>query len=236
MSANGSNYHFKAVGVLRGEVRFNEQQWGESQLVLGGKPYRLGFKSPGVAVALGKELAKSRGNRCRLMVYPRTAFPTDRRQSHAICWVAVAFGEELPGDLADGEFIISGAYQKLPCYGYPLVSVYRNRRDDYIEALKGLDDLGKSRFLRPAHLPLVWTDPPVRAATFNPKSKEQRPVPFVSVVAKFLIKSDIFGHQETLKVEPDLPPHLKVPKAVRARLAVEFAARAKQAKQAKQAG
>ncbi len=53
--------------------------------------------------------------------------------------------------------------------------------------------------MKPAHLPVLWKQAPVKPFKYNPKAEEQEKPAFVKIKAKFLPNKDAFGFDSLLE-------------------------------------
>lgn len=216
---------FKAVGVIQGEVNFGED--GINTVTVNGKNYRLKYASEKVRAfqALKLQVKRTGNNEQRLIVYPRAIHFPKREQPYTIYFELVGFESPLIqdkgifNDLNDLEFKLSGLWQFIPVCRFPCISVFKNFNEERKLFIKEAEPLVKVRFMKAAHIPLLWKDSPVQPFRFNPKlGKEEQGHPkFVQVKAKFIPQRDSFGFVEQLAEPLDEPPKfLKASKADKA--------------------
>lgn len=211
---------FKAIGVIQGEVNFGED--GTNTVIIDGKKYRLKYASEKTKafLALKMEIKRTGNNFQRLIVYPRVIHFPRKDQPHTIYFELVGFeGDSVQdkgiiNDLNDLEFKLFGLWQFIPVCRFPCVSIFRNFSEERKLFIKQAEPLVKVRFMKAAHLPLLWKDSQALPFRFNPKlGKDQgRPV-FVQVKANFIPQRDLFEFTEQL-AEPlkESPKFLKASK------------------------
>ncbi len=219
--APSNNPVFQAIGVIQGEVNLGED--GTNTVTIKGKKYRLKYASEKrkTLFALKLEIKRTGNNFQRLIVYPRVVHFPRRDQPQAIYFELVGFSgssvqsKGIINDLNDLEFKLSGLWQFIPVCRVPCISVFRNFSESRKLFIKEAEPLVKVRFMKAAHLPLLWKDSPVIPFRFNPKlgKEEQGRTMFVQVKAKFIPQRDTFGFVEQL-AEPleESPRFLKASK------------------------
>ena len=213
--------HFKAVGVINGEVNFGED--GINTVVIGGKTYRLKYSSEKVKAirALKLQIKNTANNEQRLIVHPRVIHFPNREQPYIFYFELVGFESHLTqnkgifNDLNDFEFKVSGLWQFIPVCKVPCVSVFRNFTEERKLFIKAAEPLVKMRFVKSSHLPLLWQSSEATPFRFNPRAdKENQGHPkFVQIKAKFVTGRDSFVFLEEL-AEPleEAPRFLKASK------------------------
>lgn len=208
---------FRAIGVVRGEVNFDED--GKSTVTIGRKMYQLFPGKHRSLEALKKEIEATGEHTQRLVVYPKVIHFPKRDQVHRISFQLVGFdqGRNPQGvsrELDDLEFKLSGLWQFIPVCRTPCISIFRNFSKERLEYIKQAEPTRKVRFMKASHIPLLWKDAPVRPFRFNPKAgKDQGRPAFVQIKARFLPQRDVFGFMEQLE-EPQktAPRFLKASK------------------------
>ncbi len=210
---------FQAVGLITGEINFNED--GKNTIKIGKFEYPLFYipKKRRVFEALLKEIETTGNHTQRLVVYPRAIHFPKKEVPHQIAFQLVGFdrGREEQGvseELQDLEFKISGLWQFIPVCRTPCVSVFRNFSRERLEFIKQAEAAKKVKFMKASHLPLLWKDAPVKPFRFNPKAgKDQGHPAFVSVKAKFLPQRNVFGFEALLSIpQENAPRFLKASK------------------------
>ena len=206
--------HFKAVGVVKGEVNFGED--GINSVVISGKTYRLKYSSEKVKaiLALKLQIKNTDLNEQRLIVHPRVIHFPNREQPYMFYFELVGFESHLTLDkgifnvLNDFEFKISGLWQFIPVCRVPCVSVFRNFTEDRKLFLTAAEPSVKMRFVKSSHLPLFWQPSPITPFRFNPRidKKEQGHPKFVQLKAKFVPQRDSFVFLEELAAPLEEPP------------------------------
>jgi hypothetical protein len=219
---------FQAIGIIPGEVSFDEA--GFASLAIGNQTYSL-FYTPRLRrafKALQLEIKNTGEAKQRLIVYPKAIHFPQRNKPHQIGFQLVGFEKERPADeapstistqLNDFEFQLCGLWQFIPVSRVPVISILRNFSDNRLDYIKNADPVQKVRFMKAAHLPLLWKDSPVPPFRFNPKlTKEEQGRPaFVQVKAKFLPQRNVFGFEALLAPILEKPPKfLKASKADKA--------------------
>ncbi|MCT7996537.1 hypothetical protein [Laspinema olomoucense] len=214
---------FQAVGILPGEVSFEEGSI-MAKVTVGGKEYRLLFKPRlmSAMVALKLEIKQSGSTTQRLIVYPKVMHFPKQDQPHQLAFQLVGFEKDpassaISTELEDFEFKLSGLWQFIPVCRVPVISVFRNFDEAIHQNLKKLDETvaakKKVNFMKAAHVPLIWKDAPFKPFRFNPKlEKEEQGRPlFLQLKAKFIPAKDGFEFVALLA-----PPLEKAPKFFKA--------------------
>ena len=208
---------FQAVGVITGQVKFDEE--GKSTVTVGRKEYPLSRGKHRCMDALKKEIENTGEDTYQLIVYPKVIHFPKKEQNHRVFFQLVGFnvGRQESGvsdDLNDMEFKLLGLWQFIPVCRTPCISIFRNFTKDRLQYIKEVEPARKVRFMKAAHLPLLWKDAPVRPFRFNPKAgkEEDQGKPFfVQVKARFMPGRDVFGFVEQLE-----EPLQKAPKFLKA--------------------
>lgn len=207
---------FQAVGVVMGDVAFNDE--GKATLAFGGKEYPLYYAPPHKKAyeALKIEIKKTGVSRQRLLVYPRIIHFPKREEPHQVSFQLVAFrrsGTELdPNDafaqLDDMEFKLAGLWQFIPVCQTPCVSVFKNYTTERKDFIKEAEVDVKVKFMKGSHVPLMWKDAPVRPFRFNPKldKEHQGHAAFVQVKAVFVPDKGVFQVLDLTSTPSDQPP------------------------------
>ena len=209
---------FKAVGIIRGEVKFSDDS--HATVTINQKQYPLFYsRSHSALTGLRQEIEKTGLSTYRLIVYPRVIHFPNRNQPHQLSFQLVAFdaGRDSTGvfnELEDNQFKLSGFWQFIPVCRPPCISIFRNLTPKLLKYVQKMDNPAKKvRTLKASHLPLLWKDSPVRPFRFNPKGdKDQGLPPFVQIKAVFLPHRDAFGFVELLA-----EPQEQAPKFLKAR-------------------
>lgn len=209
---------FKAVGVVKGEVNFGED--GINTVVIGGKTYRLKYAKEKLNVfrALKLQIKNTGTSEQRLIVHPRVIHFPNREQPYVLYFELVGFENPLIQNkgifnvLNDFEFKISGLWQFIPVCRVPCISVFRNFTEERKLFIKAAEPLVKVRFMKAAHLPLLWQAAPVTPFRFNPKldKEKQGHSKFVQIKARFIPERDTFGFVEQVAApDEEAPKFLK---------------------------
>jgi len=207
-----NNALFQALGIIVGEVRFDESEQGSIEIEQ--KLYPL-FYAPNHKMAyqgLKKQIERTAERKQRLLVYPRVTHFPFREQHHRIGFQLVAFegaGQSLNQNigLSDFEFKLCGLWQFIPVCSVPCLSVFKNLTTERIAHIKDSPVEKRVRFMKASHIPVLWRDAPTRPFRFNPKldKEQQGQASFVGIIAKFLPGRDVFGFSQ-LCLEPTLTP------------------------------
>jgi hypothetical protein len=232
---------FQAVGVIAGDVNFNDE--GKATVAIGEKVFPLFYAPPHKRAyeALKIEIKKTGVVRQRLLVYPRITHFPKREEPHSIGFQLVAFRrsdtEPDPNDalaeLNDMEFKLSGLWQFIPVCQTPCVSVFKNYTTERKDFIKEADVAVKVNFMKGSHVPLMWRDAPVRPFRFNPKldKEHQGHAAFVQIKAIFVPDKDVFQFLELTSTPAANPPRfLKAGKKDKLQVATEKLKAAKGAK------
>lgn len=214
---------FQAVGILPGSVEFGEKQ---ASIKVGEKVYQLNYAREHKNAFQALKLAvKKKGASQRLIVYPTIRHFPSRDEPLQVAFQTVGFINPDPvegcisKEIQDFEFRLAGLWQFIPVCQTPVVTVLRNFNDERLAFVKVADLQAKVRFLKASHIPLLWSNSPVKPFRFNPKldKEEQGKAAFIQVTAKFLPESDTFEFV-TLRGLPasNSPKYLKAGKADKA--------------------
>jgi len=209
-----SNKIFQAVGIIVGDVRFDEEAKGT--ITIAQKEYQLFYASKHryAYEALQKEVKANGGSKMRLIVYPRVMHFPKREQPYLLSFQLVGFDRSrestgIAKQLQDFEFRLCGLWQFIPVCQTPCISVFKNFNKERLEYIKSAEADKKVRFMKASHVPLLWRDSPVRPFRFNPKleKEQQGHASFVEVLAKFLPERDVFGFSQLLSEPMEKAPH-----------------------------
>lgn len=230
--AEDSGAIFQAVGILPGDVLFNENVEGlchRLSIKVLEKQYPL-YYSPehrSAFIALKRNVKKT-GSSQRLIVYPYIRHFPKKDQPHQIAFQLVGFIGNLSGGieevLQDFEFKIAGMWQFIPVSQTPCITVLRNFTDERLVYVKEATVQEKVKFTKASHIPLMWKDAPVKPFRFNPKldKEHQGKAPFVQITAKFLPEGDAFEFVAMRNLPAKNPPKfLKAGKADKAEVLAE---------------
>jgi len=192
-----NNAIFQAVGIIVGDVRFDEEAKGT--ITIAQKEYQLFYASRHryAYEALQKEVKATGGEKMRLIVYPRVMHFPKREQPYLLSFQLVGFNNKrteatgIASQLQDFEFQLCGLWQFIPVCQTPCISVFKNFNKQRLEYIKSAEADKKVRFMKASHVPLLWRDSPVRPFRFNPKleKEQQGHSSFVEVLAR-----DVFGY------------------------------------------
>ncbi len=214
---------FQAVGIIKGEVKFHDDEKKSISVTVGNKEYGVecNRRHSDARTGLKKEIEKTGETTQRLIVYPKVMHFPKKEQPHRLWFQLVGFiqGDRAIGiaeQLADNEFKICGLWQFIPVCRVPTISIFLNFKQERLDFLKGSDDPAKeARFMKATHIPVLWKDSPVRPFRYNPRGgKDQGHPYFVQIKATFIPHRDAFGFVEELG-EPieQTPKFNKLPKA-----------------------
>ena len=214
---------FRAVGIIRGEVKFNDDEKNSITVTINNKEYGLecNKKHFNALSGLKKEIAKTGETTQRLIVYPKVMHFPRKEMPHKIWFQLIGFDQGryetgVSTVLGDNEFKLCGLWQFIPVCRVPCISIFLNFTSERLEFIKASDDPATSaKFMKASHIPVLWKDSPVRPFRFNPKAGKDQGHPFfVQIKAAFLPYRDAFGFVEQLE-EPieQAPKFMKLPKA-----------------------
>lgn len=215
---------FQAIGVISGEVTIIGDL--QATIAINGREYALkcARKNHQVFKALKHRIDDTGSQYQTLLVYPKaTHFPRPD-QPHSIYFELVAYKSEKANqgafeDCEDFEFKLSGLWQFIPVSRTPCISVFKNYKKERIDFIKSADTGLKVKFMKAAHIPLMWRDAIVPPFRFNPKvpKEEQAKRYFVQVKAKFSPEKNIFFFESILGLPTeDVPRFLKASKGDKA--------------------
>ncbi|MFB6275792.1 MAG: hypothetical protein ABEI32_06550, partial [Halothece sp.] len=134
---------FQAVGVIEGEVSFDEQ--GQAKVTVSGQTYPLLYipKQKYKLLALQKRIRETGNPVKRLIVYPRAIHFPDKNQPQQIQFQLLKFEETteeprfgISQNLANMEFQIGGLWQFIPVCRVPCISVFKNATPERLEWIK----------------------------------------------------------------------------------------------------
>ena len=188
---------FQAVGILPGVVVFDSPS---ASITVEGKQYPLYYSTEhrGAFQAL-KMNVKATGSSQRLIVYPHIRHFPKREDTYQLGFQVVGFvGKPVEGciseELTDFEFRMAGLWQFIPVCATPCITVLKNFSQERLAFIKEADVSAKVKFMKGSHIPLLWSNPPIRPFRFNPRldKEQQGKAPFVQVTARFLPERDAF--------------------------------------------
>ena len=212
--AEDSGAIFQAVGIVRGEVAFEKKQGGAS-ITVAGKQYRLFYATEHRAAFQALKLeVKATGSSQRLIVYPHVRHFPKREDAYQLGFQVVGFVGRKPVDgciseeLLDFDFRLAGLWQFIPVCATPCITVLKNFSDDRLVFIKEASVEDKVRFMKASHIPLLWSNSPVRPFRFNPRldKEQQGKAPFVQIMARFLPDRDIFEFTSQRSLPAANPP------------------------------
>ena len=189
---------FQAVGILPGDVAFEDQG---ASITVEGKQYRLFYsREHRNAFEALKLNVKATGSSQRLIVYPYVRHFPKKEQPYQLAFQVVGFIKKTPiengisQELQDFEFRIAGLWQFIPVCATPCITVLKNFSPERVSFIKGATVEEKVRFMKASHIPLLWSEPPVRPFRFNPRleKEQQGKAAFVQITARFLPDQDAF--------------------------------------------
>jgi hypothetical protein len=189
---------FQAVGILPGDVAFEEQG---ASITVEGKQYRLFYsREHRNAFEALKLNVKANGSSQRVIVYPYVRHFPKKEQPYQLAFQVVGFIGKTPiegcisRELQDFEFRIAGLWQFIPVCPTPCITVLKNFSSERVTLIKEATVEEKVRFMKASHIPLLWSNPPVRPFRFNPKleKEQQGSSAFVQITASFLPDQDTF--------------------------------------------
>ncbi|MBD1836120.1 hypothetical protein H6F61_26405 [Cyanobacteria bacterium FACHB-472] len=205
---------FQAVGILIGDVTFDEEKTFVS---VGGKTYPLYYSGSHkrADVALKKEIETTGITQQKLIVYPKITHYPGGKQPYSVGFQLVGFvGHEASGtgvssELQDLEFKICGLWQFIPVCRIPCVSVFKNFNQQRLEFIKSAQLDKKVNFMKPSHIPVLWRDAPVPPFRFNPKLEKeaQGKAFFVQLKARFNSERNAFEFVSLLAIPSSEPPN-----------------------------
>jgi hypothetical protein len=207
---------FQAIGVIEGEVSFDEQ--GFAKITLAGQEYSLLYipRKKSKLLALQKQIQETGNARQRLIVYPKVTHFPDPNKPHLIEFQLVRFESGtkrgISEEVAHMEFQIAGLWQLIPVCRTPCISIFKNLTPERLKWVKQADAKQRFRFMKPVHLPLLWEEAPVEPFKYNPKAEKQQKPAFVKIKAKFLPKKNAFVFESLLEA----PTTKEVPKFLKA--------------------
>jgi hypothetical protein len=189
---------FQAVGILPGNVAFEEQG---ASITVEGKQYRLFYsREHRNAFEALKMNVKATGSSQRVIVYPYVRHFPKKEQPYQLAFQVVGFigKSKIEGcisrELQDFEFRIAGLWQFIPVCATPCITVLKNFSPERVSFIKEATVEEKVRFMKASHIPLLWSEPPVRPFRFNPRleKEQQGKAAFVQITARFLPDQDAF--------------------------------------------
>jgi hypothetical protein len=228
---------FQAVGMLPGDVAFEERG---ASITVEGKQYRLFYSTEHRnAFEALKINVKHTGSSQRLIVYPYVRHFPKKEQPYQLAFQVVGFIGRTPikdcisQELQDFEFRLSGLWQFIPVCSTPCITVLKNYSSERVAFIKEATVEEKVRFMKASHIPLLWSDPPVRPFRFNPRleKEQQGKVSFVQITASFLPEQGTFEFK-ALRCLPasNSPKGLKAGKKDKAEVLVKLVEKKKSLK------
>ena len=127
-SSTGNDHpQFRAVGIIKGEVKFHDDEKKNSlSIVIGDKEYGIHCATRHFAALSGlkKVIAKTGETTQRLIVYPKVMHFPKRDQPHRLWFQLIGFEignyeNTISHDLKDNEFKICGLWQFIPVCRFP---------------------------------------------------------------------------------------------------------------------
>ncbi|HEY9725768.1 MAG TPA: hypothetical protein V6D50_04890 [Chroococcales cyanobacterium] len=226
-SVENSNAIFQAIGVIVGDVLFDDKK---AYVALADKQYSLYYSSSHKKAfeALRLQVKTTGQTQQRLIVYPKVMHFPKRDQLYRISFQLVGFNSDrvvsqegssesdtpsIDRQLQDGEFKLSGLWQFIPVCSTPCITVQKNFTAERLAHIKEAPVEQKVRFLKASHIPVLWRDAPVRPFRFNPKldKQQQGQASFVGIKANFLPQKDVFTFCSL-----EIPPTNSPPKFLKA--------------------
>ncbi|HEY9801541.1 MAG TPA: hypothetical protein V6D25_14390 [Leptolyngbyaceae cyanobacterium] len=208
-----NNNFFQAIGVISGEVNIMGNLL--STITIQGREYKLRcqHQNQQLFTAL-KYRIKNTGNSFQtLMVYPKVTHFPRRQQPHIIDFELVNYRSEdcdkgIFSECQDLEFKLFGLWQFIRGTETPCISIFKNLNQERLEYIKSVDSQQRVKFMKPAHLPVIWHDPVVCPCRFNPKlpKQEQGKRYFVQVKAKFSPQENVFHFESILGLPSENAP------------------------------
>ena len=201
---------FQALGLIQPQIVLRQNIF---YAVSGEKEYQLYFDDPYKQEEFKNFLESGLGLPI-LLVYPQITHFPEKNKPHQINFKVKAWNDNIDRfDIDLGEFKIKGLFQFLPCYKYPVISVFRNRNKKLTELVNSSEEKLAKRLLRVNHVPIMWSDSPVKPFRYRNKSKVQGDKYFVEVITKFNPQKNCFVVQK-MDAEPTtrIPRYLKFQK------------------------
>lgn len=207
-----SNF-FQAIGVISGEVKITGNLL--STITIQGCEYKLKCQRQNQQLFTAlKYRIKNTGNSFQtLMVYPKVMHFPRRQQPHIIDFELVNYKSEncdkgIFSECQDLEFKLFGLWQFIRETEIPCISIFKNLNQERLEYIKSVDSEQRVKFMKPAHLPIIWHEPLVPPCQFNPKlpKEEQGKRYFVQVKAKFSPQENVFHFESILGLPSENAP------------------------------
>ncbi len=225
-SSTGDDHpQFQAVGIIKGEVKFHNEEKQVISVTIGNKEYGIHCATRHFAALSGlkKEIAKTGKTTQRLIVYPKVMHFPKRDEPHRLWFQLIGFEvgnykNSISQDLKDNEFKICGLWQFIPVCRPPCISVFLNFKQERLDILKASDNPAtNAKFMKTNHIPVLWRDSPIRPFRYNRLGgKEQGHPMFVQVKAVFLPERDAFAFVEQLgETTEQAPRFIKLPKSAK---------------------
>jgi hypothetical protein len=215
---------FQAIGVISGEVKITGHLL--ASITVKGREYtvKCAKRNHSVFTALKHHIENTGSPHQTLCVYPRATHFPKVDQPHNIYFELVAYKSPKSNqgtflDCQDFEFKLSGLWQFIPVSKTPCISIFRNFNKERLDYIKSIDTQLKVKFMKAAHLPLMWRDAIVPPFRFNPKlpKEEQAKRYFVQIKAKFSPEKNLFYFDSILGLPTeDTPRFLKASKTDKA--------------------
>ena len=131
---------FRAVGIIRGEVKFNDDEKNSITVTISNKEYGLECKKrhSDALSGLKKEIASTGQTTQRLIVYPKVMHFPRKEMPHKIWFQLIGFDQGryetgISTDLADNEFKLCGLWQFIPVCRPPCISIFLNFKKERLD-------------------------------------------------------------------------------------------------------
>jgi hypothetical protein len=217
-----SNAIFQGVGIIVGDVVFSEKK---AHIIISEKEYPLFYASSHKRAfeALRIQIKNTEQSRQRLIVYPKILHFPKREQPYLVGFQVVGFLKQLEKpepkpenendsmsvdqELQDFEFKLSGLWQFIPVCLPPCITIQKNFSEERLTYIKEAPIEQKVNFMKASHVPVEWTNPPIRPFRFNPKldKEQQGQASFVEIKAVFVPERDVFEFRQ-LRSRPSVAP------------------------------
>ena len=217
----------RAVGIIKGEVKFKDDDENSLMITIKNKEYQILENKPDNLVfsSLQKEVAKSGQITQRLIVFPQVQYLFSRSRPTRLSFQLIDLAQKqyenhIAKNLTDNEFKLSGRWQFISPCRLPCISIFFYHKNYKLEFLKASDNPAtQTNFMKATHIPVLWKDSPVKPFRPHPRgdiNRRKNPF-FVQIKAVFRPYRSAFGFVEQL-AEPieQAPSFMKLSKSGKA--------------------
>ncbi len=243
-STGNDNPLCRAVGIIKGEVKFKDDDENSLIITINNKEYQILENKPNNSVfsSLQKEVAKSGQITQRLIVFPQVQYLFSRSRPPSISFQLLDLAQkqhenDIVKNLTDNEFKLSGRWQFISPCRLPCISIFFYHKNYKLEFLKASDDPAtQTNFIKATHVPILWKDSLVKPFRPHPKGYiNPENLFFVQIKAVFRPYRNAFAFVEQLEEPIEQVPKFKtvLPKLAKPKKKKKFSSRPKKNHQKK---